>query len=235
MTMLTTIQRFCRRTNIPIPSTAYGSTDPQVLQAMSLLDEEGNDLASRGDWQALTFEATHTSLAAESQGDIETIASNGFSYIKNNTFWDRTEKLPIGVIDGVDWQQEKGFANTSPHYRVRIRGGELLATPTPTAGNTWAFEYVSENWILDTDGTTYKNHFTADTDTLLLPEKVLLAGLRWRWKKEKGFDYAEDFVTYEKLVEQYLGRQGVKRNLSMDEGREDRSPHIHVSQGSWNL
>ena len=41
MTMLSTIQNFCRRTNIPVPTTVYGSTDPQVLQLMAILEESG--------------------------------------------------------------------------------------------------------------------------------------------------------------------------------------------------
>ena len=233
MTMLTLVQRFTSRTNLPYPTSVSGSTDPQIRQVMALLDEEGNDLVSRGEWQALTFEATHTTVATESQGEIDSIASNGFDYIKNNTIWDRTETLPVLVIDGIDWQTEKGFAATSPRYQARIRGGELLSTPTPTAGNTWAFEYSSVNWILN--GSTYKQYLTADDDTFLLPEKVLELGLRWRWKKEKGFDYAEDFNTYEALVKDHLGRQGMKRNLSMDEGRDDRGPHIIVNQGNWPI
>lgn len=229
MTMLALVRRHCRRSNIPVPSTVYGSTDDQILQIMALLEEEGNDLASRGDWQALTQEATHTTVATESQGAITSIASNGFNYIKNRTFWDRTETLPVSVIDAVDWQAEKGFANTSPHYQARIRGGNLLSTPTPTAGNTWAFEYISKNWILGADTTTYSQYFNFDTDTLLLPEEILTKGLRWRWKKEKGLEYAEDFDSYEIMVIDALGRQGMNKNLHLDDGRRDRSPHVIVN------
>ena len=229
MSMLEIVQRHCRRSNIPVPTTAYGSTDDQVLQVVALLEEEGNDLASRGDWQELLNEATHTTVATESQGKISTIASNGFNYIKNDTIWDRTETLPVYVISGVDWQAEKGFANTSPHYQARIRGGNLLSTPTPTAGNTWAYEYISKNWILGADDTTYSDYFNLDTDAPLLPTEILLKGLRWRWKKEKGFEYAEDFASYEFMVKDALGRQGMHRTLHMDDGKMSRNPHVIVN------
>src|SRR5210317_247145 len=147
MSLLTTIQRFCRRTNITVPTVIIGTTNKQVEQIYALLEEEGNDLSGRGSWQTLTLEATHTTVATESQGDITDIADTGFRYIKNDTIWDRTENLPVLVIDGPDWQAEKGFAATAPRYRARIRSGELIVTPTPTAGNTWAFEYVTWNWI----------------------------------------------------------------------------------------
>lgn len=231
MSLLTTVQRFCRRTNITVPTTVIGTSDAQIAQIYALLEEEGDDLSGRGSWQALTLEATHTTIAQESQGNITDIADNGFRYIKNDTIWDRTENLPILVIDGPDWQAEKGFAETSPRYRARIRSGELIATPTATAGNTWAFEYVTWNWI----GQNEKQYFTADSDEFVLPEPIIMMGLRWRWKKDKGFEYAEDFRTYETMVNDALSREGVRRVLFMDKTERERSPRIVVNQGSWNL
>ncbi len=237
MSMLSTIQSHCRRTNLTVPATVYGSTDPQVLQMMALLEEEGNDLAKRGDWQGITFEAHLTTTAAEDQGAMTTIASNGFSYIKDETFWDRTDRLPVyGPLNDKEWQAQKAVVNTGPRYYYRIRGGELLVTPTPTASLDFRFEYVSKNWILAVDGVTYKNYFTADTDTLLLPEEIMLMGLRWRWKKEKGFDYAEDFRTYESQVGSALGRDGGKKTLSMsDDDCRTIGPGIFIPGGSWHV
>lgn len=243
LSLLSIVQKFYRRTNIgTVPTSVLGSTDQQVLQILALLEEEGADLSGRGDWQALTFEAVHTTTATESQGFIETIATAQkptrnakFRYIKHNTIWDRTENLPVQVIDGPGWQAEKGFASTSPRYRARIRERKLYVTPTPPAGNTWAFEYVSWNWIINSAGTITYQYFNADTDEILFPEPIVLMGLRWRWKKEKGFDYAEDFVTYEKMIQNELGRQGIKRTLRADTMEKESIPGIVVSQGSWSL
>lgn len=235
MSLLTVIQRFCERNNLNSPVTVYGTTDSQINQIKALLEEEGNDLSKRGNWNELTFEATHTTTAAENQGAISTIASNGFRNIKPDTLWDRTLKLPLGVLDDVEWSAQKGFATTSPRYTVRIRGGNLLANPTPTAGNTWAFEYISKNWILGVDGTTYKQFFSLDTDTMLLPEELLTLGLRWRWKKEKGFDYAEDFRTYESQVNQALSSNGIKKRLNMSGGSTSRQPGVSIAQGNWSV
>ena len=237
MPLLEVVQYVCRRSGVPVPTNVTGSTDPQVLQMMALLEEEGNDLSSRGAWQGITFEASHTTVATEDQGAIATIASNGFRYIKNQTIWDRTNKLPvIGPLDGQEWQSLKALTATGPRYQFRIRGGKLLVNPTPTAGYNWRFEYVSQNWILGADGTTYKQYFTLNTDTILLPETLVTMGLRWRWKKEKGLEYAEDFRTYEMEVKDALGRDGGKRVLFMDEEAwRGAQPGIWAPQGNWNL
>lgn len=235
MSMLTLIQSFCKRTNISVPSTVLGTTDTQVLQVLALLEEEGDDLSQRGDWQVLTYEATHTTVATESQGTIDSIATNGFDHIKQNTIWDRSEQLPVYVIDSTDWQQVKAIAVTGPRYQARLRGNELIANPVPAAGNTWAFEYISKNWISNAAGDTFKSEFTLDSDLILLPERIIKMGLRWRWKKEKGFDYDEDFRTYEMMIEKALSGDGMKRNLNMSDGPLSPNPKVYVPDGSFNL
>jgi hypothetical protein len=237
MTMLTIVQGFCERTNLNVPTTVIGTTDTRVRQIRALLEEIGNDMASRGSWQGITFEASLTSAATESQGAIATIASNGFRYIKNQTIWDRTNKLPIwGPVDAQEWQARKALAPTGPRYQFRIRGGLLMINPVPVAGYSWYFEYVSQNWILGANGSTYKQYFTLDTDTILLPETVLLMGLRWKWLAEKGLDYGEAFRMYETQIKDALGRDGGKPVLHMDQPTwQGPRPGVFVSQGSWPL
>ena len=235
MSLLSVIQYVCGRTNVPVPATVLGTTDPQVLQMLRLLEEEGADLCPRHPWQGITNEATWSSTAAEDQGAITTLAPNGFDYIKNYSFWDRTARLPIlGPLNDVEWQARKARGLTGPRYSYRIRGGHILINPTPMAAHTWVFEYASKNWILAADGTTYKQYFTLDTDTILLPEELVLMGLRWRWKKEKGLDYAEDFSTYEFQVKNAMGRDGGKTTISMvGGGRQDARPGIFVPDYNW--
>ena len=233
MTLLQLIQHFCQATNLSSPAIVFGTTDEQISQLCGLLNEEGDDLRSRHTWQQMINEAVHTTVASEDQGDIETIASNGFEYVIDNTIWDRGLRLPIYIINAPEWQQVKAVQVTGPRHQARLQGNRLKVNPAPAAGQTWAFEYFSQNWVLDTDGTTKKPDVTADTDTFLLPDKLLLAGLRWRWKKEKGFEYEEDFNTYERLVNRAMSRDGLHRPIRMDRSPRVQTPGIMVPQGSW--
>jgi len=236
-TLLSVITDFCKRQNLPSPSTVYGSTDQGVLQMMALLEEEGNDLAQRHFWEALTREADHTSLALEDQGAIATIADDGFRFIVNDTIWDRSTRLPVcGPMSAQNWQALKALVSTGPRYRFRIRGGKLLVNPAAVAGESWYFEYVSKNWISNAAGNIFKARFTVDTDIILLPDDLCLQGLRWRWKKEKGFEYAEDFRTYEDQIKMAMGHDGGKATISMDcDATRGPKPGVFVSPGSWNL
>lgn len=237
MDLLTIVQRFCERTNLSSPSTVYGSTDPMITQIKALLEEVGIDANSRATWQRTIFSVTHTTLAAEDQGAMTTIAGAGWEYVKNMTIWDRSNRLPIlGPLDGVEWQALKAYLVTGPRYQFRILNNKLLVNPAPPAGDTWAFEYASKYWILATDGTTYKEYFTADTDTPVIPESLLLMGLRAWWKKEKGQEYAEDMRMYESQFKDATARDGGKPVLHMDDDAwNGPRPGIWVSPGSWPL
>lgn len=234
-TLLTVIQEVALRMGIPKPATVLGSTDTQTLQLLSLLQEGLDALSDRGRWEGLINEASWSTTAAEDQGAVTTLASNGFRYLLPETLWDRTEKLPLlGPISSSEWQALKAIVVTGPRYSFRIRRGKFIVTPAPPASHTWVFEYVSENYILADDAVTYKKRFTLDTDTILLPEQIVEMDLRWRWKREKGLDYTEDFNTAERMINNALGRDGGKRVLFMDE-RGDRGvePGIFVPSGSW--
>lgn len=236
-TILSVVQDFCKRQNLTVPATVYGSTDQIVLQVLGLLEEEGVDLAARYSWTGLINEASLTTVATASQGTLDSIATNGFKRILNDTIWSRTTSLPVcGPVSPRYWQAMKALANTGPRYQYRIRQGSLYVTPTPTAGESWYFEYVSRNWISDSTGASFYDRFDADTDIILLPDNLVLQGLRWRWKKEKGFDYAEDFRTYEIQVKNAMGSDGGKPVLHQDRaGPGEPKPGVFVPEGSWNL
>lgn len=236
MSLLTTVQHFCERTNITSPSTVYGSTDTQIVQIKALLEEIGIDANSRATWQATTFQVLHTTTAAEDQGPLTTIAGAGWEYIKNMTIWDRTTRLPVlGPLTGPEWQTLKALVVNGPRYQFRIRNGNLLVNPVPEAGLEWAFEYGSKYWIRASGGTVAtKEYFDADTNEILLPESTMLQGLRWRWKSEKGLEYAEDLRMYETQLKDASNRDAGKPILQMDNaGAAGPRPGIWVPEWSW--
>ena len=77
--------------------------------------------------------------------------------------------------------------------------------------------------------------WSADDNVPLLDEDLLILGTIWRWKKLKGFEYAEDFADYERQVMDAMGRDGGKPTLSLTGSTYDIAPVVIVPSGSWNL
>lgn len=230
MTLLTMIQRAFRRVGLSAPNAAISSTDDNVIRMVEIANEEGEELFARHDWQNLIREETHTTLAAESQGLITAICAADFDHICNETFWNRTKNRQWYPVSDVEWQQMKASNITGPVDYFRLRGNYLLVLPTPTAGETLAFEWVTKNWC-ESSGGTGQTVWTADDDVPRMPDSLMLQGLIWRWKKSQGLEYAEDFRQYEMRVETEKIRDGANRRLNM--GGSQRSSN--VPDGNWNI
>lgn len=238
MSLLTVVQQFCTRTGLPVPNAVVNSGDNQLAQLVGLCNEVVEDLCDRWTWQDLTLETTFTTVNGEDQGSINTIAPNGFLRILEETIYNRTLRLPLfGPLWAQDWQALKALPQTGPFYKYRIRGDRLLFMPPGIAGQTCAFEYATSFSISVAAAPTVgvKSAFTLDDDTFILDERLLLAGLRWKWKSEKGLDYAEDFRRYEAMANNAAGRDGSKPRLNLGGGNQDYKPGIWVPSGNWNI
>lgn len=239
MNCLQIVQEACKRIGITSPNAAVTSTDLQVQQVTALLNEEGQALTARYRWQAVTKQATFTSLAAQSQGTLVggsiLTAADNLGYIVNATMWNRTTRQPvIGPNAPAQWQQKLAMTFTGPVSEYRLLGGILYFNPAPAAGNTIAFEYATKNWLANAAGDEFRDTAEDDEDTPLLDWQIILMGLKWRWKQAKGFDYAEDFNSYERRVADAIARDGTKPmlNLSGDRGGSI-DPIVVVPSGSW--
>ena len=235
MTCLSTLQTVCNRVGLNSPTYVIGNTDPQIIQLLALLNEEGETLAQRTAWQALVNEASFTTVATEVQGSLSTIAP-GLKFIVNDTIWNRDLRRPVyGPLAAQRWQQLKAMAMQGPFNQFRVRGDEILFIPAPSAGQSCYFEYVTDNWLTDAGGSTGRSEFAADDDVSLLDEKLVILGTIWRWKAMKGFDFTTDLEKYEERVMNAISRDGSKDWLNLADNRFDILPAILVPSGSWDL
>lgn len=236
--LLAIIQEFSLRRLLPKPAIVMASQDDQTLQLVGLLNEVLEDLTTRYVGTALQKTATWLSLATESQGMIEDLAPYGFKWMINETFWDRDARLPVfGPKSAQEWETLKATPMTGPYLQYRIKEGELLFNGAAFPLNhNMAFEYASD-WAVKTAGASpvYKPFFTADTDTSLFPTNVLLSGLNWKWRLEKGLSYAEAFRTYEAQFTDFAGHDGSKSPISMEGGDAGYQPGIFVPTASWPI
>lgn len=233
MTCLTIIQDVAQRVNLPSPTSAAQSADPQVIQLVALANKEGEWLSNK-DWQVLTRQTSFLTTAVQLQTTLSTTAP-GLKNIINDTIWNRDLRRPVyGPMTPQRYQQVQAAVFAGPWNQFIIQGDQILFFPVPVAGQTCFFEYTTQNWCTSSGGTG-QARFVMDSDILLLREDLFKLGVEWRWKKAKGLEYAQEFADYEDFMADALARDGTKDAINMGSARYDIFPGILVPSGSWPI
>lgn len=234
MSLLSVVQAACRRLSLDLPSVVVSSTDPIIQQMRGMADEMGREAARSHAWTALTREQTFTTVAAETQPGV---IPADFDRFVNESWWNRTQQRPLrGPLSAEQWQREKATVTSVVFDAFRLRGGAFLMRPTPTAGHTIAFEYVSTHWVdTDADGTGDASAYAADTDAAVLSEELLTLAVIWRWRQAKGLDYAEELANYDRMLADLKARDGGRETICMSGPAPFTVRRPGVPEGTWNL
>jgi hypothetical protein len=172
-----------------IPSTAgldknysiVGTAVPQdtyvdeVINGTSLTTTQLSSATSIG--QTVTFSQTIYPLPP----DYETIT--------DNTHWDKTKHWQmLGPVDAQQWQWLKsGYISTGPRVRWRILGNKFEIWPPYNTLEYLGFEYRSKGWVRSVTDQV-KNSFTADTDTSVLDDSIIVLLTKLKYFQIKSFD-----------------------------------------------
>lgn len=232
MTLLSLVQSATDRINLPRPSVVVTATDATVRELLALANQEGQELARMGPWQALRKEKTFTSLAQETQTSM--VASDLSEFV-DETFWNRTAKRPLwGPLSPQEWQSIKAMTTSPVTDTFTMRGGNILINPVPAAGQTFTYEYISDQWCQNAAGDTDRSAWAADDDTGKLPERLMGMGLIWRYKKARGMSFEIEYAEWEAQVRTDLGADMPRRTTNFASAVAGwRKPGITVPSMNW--
>ena len=235
MTLLTICQDAANEIGVPSPSAVIGSVDTTVIQLLAAANREGKSLVSGYDWQTLVKEETHTTIAAESQGAMTTIASD-FLRFSNDTMWNRTTNRKFyGPLNNTEWQTLKGIVVNGVTNYFRIRGNLLLLNPIPTVGQSLVFEYIGKNWVDTTgDGSANATSYAADANTTVLDEDLITLGVVWRFLKQKGLPYDNQFQEYQMKLSEKQAKDGAKQIIRLTGNYTTFLP-VNEPEGNYTL
>jgi hypothetical protein len=123
-----------------------------------------------------------------------------YETITDNTHWDKTKHWQmLGPVDAQQWQWLKsGYISTGPRVRWRILGNTFQIWPPYNTQEYLGFEYRSKGWARNAAGDV-KNSFTADTDTTVLDDNVLVLATKLKYFQIKSFDTTalqQDYMRY---------------------------------------
>lgn len=153
---------------------------------------------------------------ALSFGKIAYSLPSDFEFFVQKTFWDNRFKWELlGPITAQEKQVLRyGVIASGPRNKFYIREDKMWLDPMPTQVNLIAYDYYSNHWCQSSGGTTQK-YWQADTDTYKLDEDCFIQGIKWRFLRAKGFDYAAEYEQYIEDVNRTMSRDGGSADLPM--------------------
>jgi len=232
MTLLSVIQDVALDFSFPKPNGIVLSTDPTIKQLLSFARVTARKLNRDFEWQVQLREATITTIAAENQGVLTTLVTDYDRMISESMF-NRTQQRPVdGPRSPVSHQGDLAMSSTRLRDSYRLRGGSLFILPAPAAGETIAFEYITNQWASSAAGAG-QTDFLADTDTFPIGEDLLRLGIAYRFLDRKGFAFETEQAEYLAAVDAAFGNDRVQGRLTQDASADRR--RSRVAEGSWNL
>ena len=124
-----------------------------------------------------------------------------FESITDRTQWDKTKHWEaLGPEDAQQWQWLKsGYISTGPRIRWRILDNQFQVWPPMNTNEYLGWEYKSKGWGRGYDGAV-KTSFTADSDTTVLDDRVIVLGTKMRYWAIKGFDTTALMQDYQRYL-----------------------------------
>ena len=183
------------------------SPDEGFAQLRGLLDDAGQELVELHPWQTLRRPLSFTTKAGDSG---KYALPDDFSYMIDQTGWDRTNRVAIGgPLGAQDWAYLEGrdLVSQSIYASFRQVENELWLYPQPPPeGLEVSFEYISRNWLLESDGQTYKDSVGDGADLVLFEPILIRRFLKCKFLEAKGMDVTAARIEFENMLGSRTGK-----------------------------
>lgn len=133
----------------------------------------------------------------------------------DRTHYDKSKRWEmLGPETAQQWEFLKSsYISTGPRMRYRFIGGNFQIWPNITTNEYLGYEYVSNGWV--NQPTTPQSSFTADTDTCIFPDRLMVLGLKLRFFEVKGFDSTAYYRDFYQQLNVAKANDGGSMTLSM--------------------
>ena len=138
-----------------------------------------------------------------------------YDSIVPRTQWDKSKHWEmLGPEDAQQWEWLlSGYISTGPRIRWRLYGDYFQIWPGNSSSEYLGFEYRSKGWARSATGVV-QNSFTADTDTCIYPDRVIVLSTKLKYFQAKGFDTTALYRDYLTELETAMAQDTSAANLS---------------------
>ena len=180
----------------------FSSENAIVKQLKQIMFAAGNDIAGRTEWQKLhrDWNINGQETSVDLPDDFKEFQEGGA--IRVFPSGDETRYQPVRLItDPMQWDMIT--ARPSAQNYARISGGQLhFSNGTGIAARA---RYISKFWNLNAGAAV-----TAANEMFAIPEDLLVRGMVWRWRRQKGLPFTDQQSEYEAdLIEAISADRGI--------------------------
>jgi len=138
-----------------------------------------------------------------------------FEAITDRTQWDKSKHWEmLGPEDAQQWQWLKsGYISTGPRVRWRILDGQFQIWPIMNTQEYLGWEYRSKGWARSAAG-AIKNSFTADSDTTVYDDRIMVLATKLKYFQVKNFDTTALYQDYQRYLSVAKSNDKGAANLS---------------------
>ncbi len=217
MSLLSIVQGVALRCSYQQPTVAIASADSNVQLMVACVQDIGDELIERWGWQALKIRVPVT-FTGDGATTAFTMPSNVANFGPASTFVSSaypTLTMP-GPVNEEDLLRIKALPVMVQPSCWRQVDNQIEFYPPLAAGEVASYVYAQNSWIMNASGVPYATpEFAADTDTVVLSERLLRVGAIQLWRRRKGFDYAEEMEDYEAALNRIAGQENTGRSIRM--------------------
>jgi hypothetical protein len=182
------------------PGVDITAVDRQWQITGTNINQDTNVVTVSGQTITMSQQASGTGTGAIVLAQTAYSLPPDFERITNRTQWDKTKRWEaLGPEDAQQWQWLKsGYISTGPRIRWRILDNQFQVWPPMNTQEYLGWEYKSKGWARSAAGVV-KNSFTADNDTSVLDDRLIVLSTKLKYFQIKSFDTTslqQDYMRY---------------------------------------
>lgn len=204
MTVLSALQSAAVKLIARKPGAFFGVDDTFELEMTDMVNTVADDVAQKHDWQALVKIASLVGDGSKEAFDLPADYSRQMltTTIRDVDNWAWGYGRCATVDDFLFFKQNS--LNSLPGVWC-VFGNKLNVYPAPLAGAEARFPYISKNWAI-APNLAPKAVFDNDADAFVLPEELLMLGLVWRYRDNKGLASDGDQEQFDSSLSYHAGK-----------------------------
>jgi hypothetical protein len=190
MSLLSSVNEVADLVSLDRFTQVAGTTNPDARTMLTLAQEAGEEIAHRVDWQRLIKVA---SIAASPY----TLPEDYHRPVPGAMVVSALGVFARPITNTGEWETLRRVGSSQPYY---YRTADKVDVIPLSAAENATLNYVSGHFVVEVNGTDLRPVFQKDDDSTVFNEDILVKGIVWRWKRQKGLDYVDDLAEFEAIL-----------------------------------